>query len=405
MLPKRATSRRSPTSPRKSRFPRATSTARCSTVPRKDLDYLLKVGPQQVPGVRLPLVSTLSADEIAERLADRSTRSPSRARSKPDWESLGHFQTPPWYRTPSSASSSIGARTPCPASAASGIRATCISTGTPEFEHHVATYGPQSKFGYKDFIPQFKAEKFDADRVGQAVQGGRREIRDPRRRAPRRLPDVRQRPHRLVAPPKQGPQRDVIGELADALPQRGHRRSVLRRTAPSTGGSSTRACTSIPTSAIRPNAALYGPASNQRTAENQSEPPDQAFLDDWLLRSCEIVDKYQPQVVYFDWWICQPVFQPYLQAVRRLLLQSRRRVGQAGGDQLQGMGRPLVPRRHRRVRHRARPVGRHPPRLLADVHVASRRTPGATSRTRTTKTSATSSTTWSTSSARTARCC
>jgi alpha-L-fucosidase len=60
------------------------------------------------------------------------------------------------------------------------------------------------------------------------------------------------------------------------------------------------------------NAALYGPASNQRTAESQSEPPDQAFLDDWLLRSCEIVDKYQPQVVYFDWWICQPVFQPYL---------------------------------------------------------------------------------------------
>jgi alpha-L-fucosidase len=60
------------------------------------------------------------------------------------------------------------------------------------------------------------------------------------------------------------------------------------------------------------NAALYGPAANQRVAENQCEPPDQAYLDDWLLRSCEIVDKYQPQVVYFDWWICQPVFQPYL---------------------------------------------------------------------------------------------
>ncbi len=57
---------------------------------------------------------------------------------------------------------------------------------------------------------------------------------------------------------------------------------------------------------------LYGPAVNKRVAENQSEPPNKAFLDDWLLRSCEIVDKYQPQVVYFDWWICQPVFQPYL---------------------------------------------------------------------------------------------
>ncbi len=36
--------------------------------------------------------------------------------------------------------------------------------GTPEFEHHVATYGPQNKFGYKDFIPKFRAEKFDAAR-------------------------------------------------------------------------------------------------------------------------------------------------------------------------------------------------------------------------------------------------
>ena len=33
--------------------------------------------------------------------------------------------------------------------------------GTPEFEHHVKTYGPHKKFGYKDFIPMFKAEKYD----------------------------------------------------------------------------------------------------------------------------------------------------------------------------------------------------------------------------------------------------
>ncbi len=28
------------------------------------------------------------------------------------------------------------------------------------FQHHVAKYGPQSKFGYKDFIPMFRAEKY-----------------------------------------------------------------------------------------------------------------------------------------------------------------------------------------------------------------------------------------------------
>ena len=33
--------------------------------------------------------------------------------------------------------------------------------GTDEYKHHLAVYGPQDKFGYKDFIPKFKAEKFD----------------------------------------------------------------------------------------------------------------------------------------------------------------------------------------------------------------------------------------------------
>ncbi len=35
--------------------------------------------------------------------------------------------------------------------------------GTPEFEHHVKTYGPHKDFGYKDFIPMFRAEKFQPE--------------------------------------------------------------------------------------------------------------------------------------------------------------------------------------------------------------------------------------------------
>ncbi|MEN1681294.1 MAG: alpha-L-fucosidase [Planctomycetota bacterium] len=35
--------------------------------------------------------------------------------------------------------------------------------GTPEYEHHVETYGHPSEFGYADFIPMWKAENFDPD--------------------------------------------------------------------------------------------------------------------------------------------------------------------------------------------------------------------------------------------------
>lgn len=33
--------------------------------------------------------------------------------------------------------------------------------GSKENLHHIEKYGTLDKFGYKDFIPQFKAEKFD----------------------------------------------------------------------------------------------------------------------------------------------------------------------------------------------------------------------------------------------------
>ena len=41
--------------------------------------------------------------------------------------------------------------------------------------------------------------------------------------------------------------------------------------------------------------------------------PDKAFLDWWYARLVEIVDKYHPQFMWFDWCIQQPAYEPYLQ--------------------------------------------------------------------------------------------
>jgi alpha-L-fucosidase len=44
-----------------------------------------------------------------------------------------------------------------------------------------------------------------------------------------------------------------------------------------------------------------------------SEPmPSEEYLQDWLCRCCEIVDKYHPKIVYFDWWIQHSAVKPYL---------------------------------------------------------------------------------------------
>lgn len=41
--------------------------------------------------------------------------------------------------------------------------------------------------------------------------------------------------------------------------------------------------------------------------------PHAKFLEDWLAPNCELVDKYQPQLVWFDWWVEQHIVEPYLQ--------------------------------------------------------------------------------------------
>jgi alpha-L-fucosidase len=35
-------------------------------------------------------------------------------------------------------------------------------------------------------------------------------------------------------------------------------------------------------------------------------------MDEWLARTAELVEKYDPDTFYFDWWIKQREFQPYI---------------------------------------------------------------------------------------------
>jgi alpha-L-fucosidase len=54
-----------------------------------------------------------------------------------------------------------------------------------------------------------------------------------------------------------------------------------------------------------------GPSHHEREAwfsKDWRPRPDGKFLEDWLARTCELVDRYQLQLVYFDWWIEQAIY-------------------------------------------------------------------------------------------------
>lgn len=278
-------------------------------ITRKELVYLLKVGSEQIRDVRLPVEPSLPADETAKRIV-AIDKVAEQGPFQPTWESLGNFQTPAWLRDGKFGIFIHWGAYSVPAFGSEWYPRNMYLKGSPEYEHHLVTYGTHATFGYKDFIPQFKAEKFaSAQWATLFKQAGVRYV-IPVAEHHDGFP-MYDSEYTEWSAAKKGPQRDVIGELAESFRNEG---IVF-------GASSHRAehwwffdqGMYIDSDVLDPQYSdLYGPASNKRVAETHAEMPDQQFLDDWLLRTCEIVDKYQPQVVYFDWWICQPVFQPYL---------------------------------------------------------------------------------------------
>ena len=77
------------------------------------------------------------------------------------WESLVKYSVPDWYLDGKFGIFIHWGVYSVPAFGSEWYPRNMYQAKDPAFKHHVETYGPQSKFGYKDFIPLFKAERFD----------------------------------------------------------------------------------------------------------------------------------------------------------------------------------------------------------------------------------------------------
>jgi alpha-L-fucosidase len=240
-----------------------------------------------------------------------------------DWDSLGHYQVPAWFRDAKFGVFIHWGVYSVPAYGNEWYSRNMYVQGSPAYQHHIGTYGPQSKFGYKDFIPMFKAEKFDADAWAALF----------RRAGAKYIVPVAEHCDGFAMyasdltewnAARMGPKRDVIAELARAARKQGLHFGVSSHRAEHwwwyDGG------TKFDSDVRDPKyAGLYGPARPRslpgETSDKEPDPdhlekwlpPDKAFLDDWLGRTTEIVDKYHPELLYLDWWAGQPAFQPYLQ--------------------------------------------------------------------------------------------
>jgi alpha-L-fucosidase len=234
---------------------------------------------------------------------------------QPTWDSLERYQIPHWYQDAKFGIFIHWGLYCVPAFGNEWYPRNMYLPGSSEFEHHVKTHGPQSVFGYKDFIGSFLAEKFDPVAWCELFEksGAKFVVPVAEHHDGFAMYDCSLSRWTSV---KMGPRRDIVSELAKAVREKGLVFGLSSHRAEHwwfmNGGQEFDSDVRDPEFTD-----FYGPArwtSSTNWGEYDWKPrPDALYLEDWLRRCQELVDKYQPQLFWFDGWINQIVFQPYLQ--------------------------------------------------------------------------------------------
>jgi len=173
---------------------------------------------------------------------------------------------------------------------------------------HAEHFGPPEKFGYKDFIPLFTQEKFDPDAWAELFKksGARFVIPTAQHHDNFALWDSAVTPFNAK---QMGPKRDLIGELARAVRQQHLKFGVSNH-----GIENFQFINPSPALAERLKAAradLYDPQwVDFYHVADRSDAACQKFLVDWYARNVELIDKYQPDILWFDNGVDQRFLDP-----------------------------------------------------------------------------------------------
>jgi alpha-L-fucosidase len=230
-----------------------------------------------------------------------------------NWDSLTNYKLADWYRNAKFGIFIHWGVYSVPAFSNEWYPRNMYIQGTKEFEHHRETYGEHKDFGYKDFIPMFKAEQFNADEWAELFkEAGARYVVPVAEHH-----DGFQMYHSELShynAYEMGPKRDIFGELREAFQKRD---LVLCASSHRVEhaffmGHGKEFDSDIKEPLVCGD--FYWPAMPEPELHDLYSPaPPKEFLEDWLLRTCEIVDRYRPRIIYFDWWIQHNSMKPYLQ--------------------------------------------------------------------------------------------
>ncbi|MFC3121553.1 alpha-L-fucosidase [Agaribacter flavus] len=252
--------------------------------------------------------STLA--EQSEQKLDQIKKVANAGPYSPTWESFTNYQIPSWYHDAKFGIFIHWGVYSVPAHNGEWYPRKMYMQNNAEFQYHRDKYGPQDEFGYKDFIPQFTAEKFNADEWLKIVKNAGAKYIVPVAEHHDGFSMYDNSYTRWDAV-EMGPKRDIIAELKRAAEKADIYFGLSSHRAENwwffEGGREF--ASDVQNEAYRD---LYGPAVSRKSSEAGETPPSKEFMDDWLLRTVEIVDKYQPDLIWFDWWMASEPFHHHV---------------------------------------------------------------------------------------------
>jgi alpha-L-fucosidase len=250
---------------------------------------------------------------------------------QPTWQSLQQYQTPEWFRD---AKFGIWAHwgPQCEPEDGDWYARAMYQEGSAQNKFHVAHYGPPSQFGFKDVIHQWKAENWDPQKLVALYKRAGAQYFCALANHHDNF-DLYDSTYQSWNSVKLGPQKDIIAGWAQAARDNGLRFGISVHAAhawmfyePSQGADKKGPFASIPydgklTAADgkgqwwdgldpqdlyaqnHPRSAGYtnpNRISAQWDWGNGASTPDQAYCDKFYNRTMDLINKYHPDLIYFD---------------------------------------------------------------------------------------------------------
>jgi len=273
-----------------------------------------------IPTTETPLVIVSTA---AEPIA--------RGKFQPTWQSLSHYEVPEWFRD---RKFGIWAHwgPQCQPEAGDWYARHMYQEGSGQYRSHVQRYGHPSEFGFKDVINQWKAEKWEPEKLIALYKraGAQYFFAMANHHDNFDMWDSRYQPWNSVAI---GPRKNIIGGWAKAARAAGlpfgvsiHAAHAWNWYEPSQGADKGGPKAGVPYDGKLTRADgkgkwwdgldpqdLYeqnhtpardflnhGKIHSQWNWGNGATPPDQAYCEKFYNRTIDLINKYQPDLLYFD---------------------------------------------------------------------------------------------------------